>query len=80
MKKRKNYFRLFMGLCKKHTVWFDVLIGGSIGYATVFLDNLDVGVDVYPNGGTQLGSKAAYDWLREEIKELQREDKPVGIR
>lgn len=67
---RKDYLRMFVKLAKKRKIWYSVCADGTVDYIT----DTVTGDDFYPydtNSSTLLrfGSKAAYDWLVNCIKD-----------
>jgi len=72
MRKRKNYFRLFLNYCKKHQIWFSVFADGTIDECTDTIMGIDDGNgDFYCGFGVKLGTKAAYELLKQLHKELK---------
>ena len=69
MGKRKNYTTLFLAKCRKHEVWFSVCVDSGIDTITYLKD--DAMIDVQPGKHYKLGTKGAYDWLVQEIKEIE---------
>lgn len=59
MKKRKNYFKLFLEYTEKNEIRFACHPGGDIDYIT----DLRSGESVEPHIYVKFGTKAAYDWL-----------------
>ena len=69
MSKRKNYTTLFLASCRKHCVWFSVCVDSCIDQVTYLKDGYMI--DTETSCGLKLGSKAAYDWIKREIREIE---------
>ena len=69
MAKKKDYLKMFVEYARENDVWYSVCSEGSIDSITIFADDGDR--DYEPSLFHLLGSKAAYDWLVECVKESE---------